>query len=600
MSRVTQLSALLARLAWRNVRHRPVAAILLLIAMTTVTTTLSLALVVQSTAQRPWDATFDRTSGAHVVANSEDPARLAALVNAPGVIASIGPNPVIPTTAVVAGFTVPLEVVGRETLDSAVDRPIITAGSADLSGSSIVLERSTASTIHAAVGDRVLMQGGTELTLTGIAVSVASPPFPRSEPGHAWTSTATAAQLAGATGRYVQQVELRLADPASAPAFVASHADPRLYLVSWQQTRDSALQDIATIRIILLTVSLLLIILTLGSVTTLVAARMNERLRQFGILKALGATPALLTVMVLIEQLASAAVATVVGVATGAWLAGLITRPVAILLNSATPTGPTPGSWLAVAAAATAIVLVAATRPALAAARATTLSNLTAGLGRPRSTQSLARVAAALRIALPVSLGVRSMVRRPSRTLLAIGSLALSVALVAAALATERTLKIQQHATATSDNNPAAVLQAMADQAASAQIERVVGLFAVVFAVLGAVNLLIIATYAARDSARNHAILRSLGFTPAQTGTSLLSAQIASALAAVILGIPFGLGLFRAIYKFTNNSPFPASDPTALSLALLGAVAVGATGLLAAGPAWLLARRPVSTTLTVE
>ena len=322
-------------LAWRNLRRRPLAAVLLLLTLTTVTATLGLGLATRSAAQAPWDRAFSQTNGPQIVANSEDVAALETLTHAPNVTASVGPFPLIPTQGTVAGYTVPLTVIGRPTLATAIDDPRLTAGTADLAGASIVLESSVADAVHAHVGDPMVIAGVT-LTVRGIALSVAQPPFPRFEPGLAWHEPRyTRTQLSAGRTPRVHQVELQLNHPDAAPAFVTAYSSRQVHVTSWQQTRAAALEDITTIQAILLTVSGLLIILTVTAVSGLVATRISERRRQIATLKTVGATPSQLSAMMLLELGAVATVAIIAGAVVGPRLAIVLTRPSGGLLAAA-------------------------------------------------------------------------------------------------------------------------------------------------------------------------------------------------------------------------------------------------------------------------
>jgi hypothetical protein len=47
--------------------------------------------------------------------------------------------------------------------------------------------------------------------------------------------------------------------------------------------------------------------------------------------------------------------------------------------------------------------------------------------------------------------------------------------------------------------------------------------------VLGTINAFIVATFAARDGARNHAVMRAIGATPRQTAATLVVSQLGPA-----------------------------------------------------------------------
>jgi putative ABC transport system permease protein len=588
-------------LAWRNLRRRPGGAALLLIAMSLATTTLTMALSVQDGAQAPWDRTFTQTDGAQILANSEHPDLLGALTHAPGVVGSIGPFLLYHKAAYVHGYQVRLTLVGRDTLDTPIDHPLVTAGAGDLSGTGIVLEQSVADTLHAQVGDPIQV-GGTTLTLRGIALSAAQPPFPSFGPGLAWVSRATAT-LVGAGGQPdAYQIELRLNSSTPAATFAATqHVDPRnVYLATWLDTRQRAMADIHKIRVILLTVSTLIALLTSGALAVLVATRMSSRFRQVGILKAVGLTPGQATAVSLVEYLGVALAATAVGLIVGTPLAALLTQPAGNRIG--TRPGPLP-NWstaLTVIAVAVALVAAAAIRPAWQAVRRTTLGSLAAPVRAPRRASTLARLTRALRLPLPHALGARSAGRRPARTLLTAGSLAIAVATATAALASQYTFMLQTHPSmpVTADN----ALVAIANRASDDQLRALVDLFTAVFVVLATANLVLVGIYAARDTAHNHAVLRAVGFTPKQTASTLITTQMVTAIPATLAGVPAGLLLFHVVYQAAANgqSDNGPNDPPAAWVAILVVATIALAGFLAAVPASALARRAVAPTLTTD
>jgi putative ABC transport system permease protein len=263
--------------------------------------------------------------------------------------------------------------------------------------------------------------------------------------GLAWVSTETATLIGAGKQPDAYQVELRLNSATPAASFAAAeHVDPRaVYLATWLDTRQRAMADIHKIPVVLLTVSALIALLTSGAVAVLVATRMNARTRQVGILKAVGLTPGQATTVTLVEYLAVAAGASLVGLIAGTPLAALLTQPAGDRLG-ARP-GPLP-SWsttLTVTTVAVMVVAVAAIRPAWQAVRRTTLGGLAAAARTPRQSSALARLTHAVRLPLPHALGARSALRLPARTLLTAGSLAIAAATATAALAAQYTFTLK-------------------------------------------------------------------------------------------------------------------------------------------------------------
>jgi hypothetical protein len=84
---------------------------------------------------------------------------------------------------------------------------------------------------------------------------------------------------------------------------------------------------------------------------------------------------------------------------------------------------------------------------------------------------------------------------------------------------------------------------------------------------LGTINALLVATFAARDAARNHAALRAVGATPRQTMAALVVSQLGACVIAIAAGIPLGLGL----WSLMEGGDLPRVGVPAPSLALLAA-----------------------------
>jgi ABC-type antimicrobial peptide transport system permease subunit len=107
---------------------------------------------------------------------------------------------------------------------------------------------------------------------------------------------------------------------------------------------------------------------------------------------------------------------------------------------------------------------------------------------------------------------------------------------------------------------------------------------------------LIVAAFAARDAARNHAVLRAVGATPRQTVAVLVVSQLGACAVAVAVGIPLGLGL----WSLMEGGDLPAAGVPAASLLLLAMAVPVAFAAIVSVPAWLLARRPPSPLLAYE
>src|SRR5581483_3338626 len=142
-----------------------------------------------------------------------------------------------------------------------------------------------------------------------------------------------------------------------------------------------------------------------------VGGRMAEQTRRVGLLKAVGATPRLVAVVLLAQNLLLAVAAAAAGVATGKLLAPLLTNPGAGLLG--TPPAP-PLSVTAVAevvAVAVAVAAAATIVPAIRGARTSTISALNDPAHPPRRRAWLISLSA--RLPVPLLFALRLLARRP-------------------------------------------------------------------------------------------------------------------------------------------------------------------------------------------
>jgi putative ABC transport system permease protein len=614
---------LVTRLAWRNLRHRPWQAVLLLLALCLATSTLSLAMGLSATGDGAWDRAWRATDGSHVrallfyrppirppegaaapaltpVEMAAAQARLSELAGAPGVVAAGRPVPELTTSGDIGGNRLDLIVLVRDAAPAAVDQPLVTAGEWLDSGDGVVLEDGFAATLGVKPGDTVTV-AGQRLPVRGAALTVSFGRYPLYNPARVWVNAATAARLraAGATDVAIT-IGLRLADPDQAAAFAAAHTDraadgrPGIALDTWQQIRDRSHDDLTAFAVALLAVGMLLALLTIATAAVLVAARMAAQTRQIGTLKAVGVTPAQITGVLLAEYLTLAAIAAAAGIIAGTLLSPLVAGPARSLYGA--PDTP-PVTWtraVAVAAIAIIVVVLATLRPALRGVRHSTLRSLTVpALRPPRRTSRLARLAARLRLPLPAVLGLRSALRRPARTAASAAGLALAVSMVVAGAALDNGV---QHFLAIRPGSGADAASRAAELALIDQFLALVYGAAVLLLVLAAINTIVVGVFAARDNARNHAVFRAVGATPRQTVASFVFAQLGPCLLACAVGIPLGVLLFSAAAG-ADLTPVRLSAPTYVAIA--GATTLGYL-LAVAIPARLLARQPVTPLLSYE
>src|SRR6266705_613860 len=167
-----------------------------------------------------------------------------------------------------------------------------------------------------------------------------SPSLSQYQPGLIWLSRSDAMSLATPDVGISYLLNLKLANPAQAPAFAASYthtppSGPALVVNSWQNISTDAAKLVRGPRTVLLVGSGLLVALALASVAVLVGGRLSEQTRRIGLLKAVGATPGTVAAVLLVEHVAVTLIAAAAGLAIGRGLAPLLTSPGAGLPGAA-------------------------------------------------------------------------------------------------------------------------------------------------------------------------------------------------------------------------------------------------------------------------
>jgi hypothetical protein len=590
---------LVCRLAARDLRHRPVQAVLLLLAITAATATLTMGLALNGVTSSPYLRTRAATRGPDIVA-FVSPAQAARLVTAPGVTARSGPYPLAAATLVAHGHTVPVQAEGRDEAPAAVDQPALARGTWVRPGE-VVLERTFAEALGAGVGDAVTLNGRS-FRVAGIAVTAAVPEYPgvcsyltcnaagqaaESGMGQVWLTQADARGLASRAAPVSYVLDLRLASPASAPAFAgargpvspsgpASASGPQL--MSWQQI-SHADNDLVTVAQQVLTPGAwLAIALALASVAVLAGARMAEQTRRVGQLKAAGGTPVLVAAVLLAEHLFLAVAAAAAGLLIG-WLAApLLSSAGAGLVGAPGAPALAPGTVALVFGVALGVTLAATLVPAFRAARVSTVRALASDARPPRRHSVLIAIAA--RLPVPLLIALRLIARRPRRAALSAASTAVTVTGVVAVLAARHATNVE---TGRFDwfaglNDPV-----------TGRVNQVMAVLTVVLITLAAVNTIVTGWATALDARQPSALTRALGGSPRQVTAGLAAAQVLPALPGALLGIPLGIVLFMVA-----NGAGLVSVPPALWLAGVVLAALVAVAALTAVPASIGARQPAA------
>jgi len=624
---------LVCRLGARDLRRRPAEAALLMLAITAATATLTLGLVLHDVASDPYQNTRAATAGPDVVATvypgpePADPASLEALTDAPGVVGHSGPYPVTGAILEAQGQLATAQLEGRDPAAATIDQPKLTQGSWVEAGGAVI-EAAFADALGVHAGDQITLNSRS-FQVVGVAVTAAMPPYltmsppgtaenplqycplpspspcdqlaeasggpsPELEaalrrvdsehPGLVWLTQTDARNLAPQAESLNYVLNLKLDDPAEAPAFVNAHLAqhptdpdaPGLNFQSWQQIREQIAADLErTEQRALLIGSRLLGLLAVASVAVLVGGRMADQTRRVGLLKAVGGTPSLVAAVLLAEYLVVALLAAAAGLAAGWLTAPLLTDPGAGLLGSAGAPSLTMSTVGVVTAVALGVAVAATFVPAVRAARTSTVRALADSARAPRRTAWLIAISA--RLPVPLLLGLRVAARRPRRVVLGVVSIAITVSGIVAALAVDAQVGEDRGSTIKQD-----------------RVDQVLLVITITLAALAAVNAIFITWANALDAKHSSALARALGATPHQVSTGLSAAQVLPALAGAVLGIAGGLGLVSAV-----SGDETANPPLWQLLAVVpGTVLVVAA--LTTIPARLAARRPTAPILQSE
>jgi putative ABC transport system permease protein len=621
---------LIGRLAGRDLRRRPGEATLLFIAITAAATTLTLGLVLHGVTSKPYQSTREATGGPDVVASiapppgggqSADITGLKALTDAPGVVGHSGPYPYTQTAVTANGITATAWAQGRDSTAAPVDQPKLTEGSWVRNGG-VVLEASFADALGIGAGDSITLDGRS-FRVVGVAVTAASGPYPKvcfapcwfgaaasaaeradkasgkspmrsqapppanafgrfglGPAGLLWLSEADVRSLVPQVTSLAYVVNLKLVDPAGAPAFVGAHTTQESFdaprLVTWQDILAGHDKNFENTQDALLVGSWLLGLLALASIAVLVGGRMADQFRRVGLLKAVGGTPSLVAAVLLAEYVVVALLAATVGLALGRLAAPLLTDPGAALVGSAGAVPFTISTVGVVTAVALGVAVVATFVPAIRASRTSTVLALADAARPPRRTAWL--IALSTRLPVPFLLGLRVAARRPRRTVLGALSIAITVSGIVAVLAA--------HAHFYTEKAPGADPRA--------ELSEVLQLITIMLVAQAIVNAICITWATALDTRHASALARALGATPNQVSAGLSASQVLPALVGAILGIPGGIALAEAL----DDDPVTIPPLWQLLAVVLGSVL--AIAALTAIPARLTARRRVAAILASE
>ncbi|MEV5769088.1 FtsX-like permease family protein [Micromonospora sp. NPDC052213] len=576
---------LVCRLLMRDLRRRRTETVLLLAAITASTATLTLGLALNEIADRPYQQTRTATAGPDVIVTPRATGQaaldeLASMTTAAGVTDHSGPFPIAYLTMTAHGKSAHAVVEGRDDAPVSVDRPAVSDGTWVRPGG-VVVERFFADALGIRTGDTVSVDGH-PLRVIGTAVTAARATYPYAgwhypgsimveRGGLVWVDQSDIAMLAGSQP-LSYTLNLKLADPAASTTYTVGDQ-----LTIWQEIGHLNGRLYSDARMVLLVGSWLLSGLALAGVAGIVAGRIIGQRRRVGLLKAVGAGPAMIAAVHLAEYLVIGLAGAATGLATGWFAAPVLIRPSAGLIGSANAQPPTLRTVIAVTALALTIAVAATLVPVVRAAATSTVHALADAATPPRRRRW--RIWLSRRLPTALLIGVRINARRPRRArLVTVNTLITTTALVA--ILTVNTQVVHFDLGYTELANPRVE-----------RGEQATVVLAVVLCILALINAIVSTWTAVLDARQPLAVARTLGATPAQAGVGLALAQLLPAIPGVVAGIPAGIGLVASVSTGEVQYP-PDSWLLATALGVLLAIAA-----LTTIPAMVATRRPVVDTL---
>ncbi|MET7751133.1 FtsX-like permease family protein [Micromonospora sp. NPDC005367] len=576
---------LVCRLLVRDLRRRRTESVLLLVAISAAAGTLALGLTLNEIADRPYQRTRIATAGPDVIATPRATGQaaldeLAPMATAAGVTDHSGPFPIAYLTMTAGGKSAHAVVEGRDTASVSVDRPAVTDGTWVRPGG-VVVERFFADALGIRTGDTVDIDGH-PLRVTGTAVTAARATYPYAgwhysgsilveRGGLVWVDHSDITTLAGEQP-LSYTLNLKLADPAASTTYTVSEQ-----LTTWQRISNLNGLLYSDARTVLLVGSWLLTGLALAGVAGIVAGRIIGQRRRVGLLKAVGAGPAMIAAVHLAEYLVIGFVAAAAGLAAGWFAAPVLIRPSAGLIGSVNTQPPALRIVVAVTALALTIAVAAALAPVVRAATTSTVHALADAATPPRRRRW--RIWLSRQLPTALLIGVRINARRPRRArLVMVNTLITTATLVAILMENTQVVHFDLGYTQLADPRWERSEQAML-------------LLTVVLCILALINAVVSTWTAVLDARQPLAVARTLGATPGQAGVGLAAAQLLPAVPGVAVGIPTGIGLVASLS--IDEVPYPpVSWLLAVALTVLLAVAV-----LTAVPALAATRRSVADAL---
>lgn len=420
------------------------------------TMALTISLIVNASADDPWDRTFEEANGPHVWLLVREPnADLSVIKDMPEVSETSG--------EIQALAHVPLLIEGEQNniflyaMDEPppVARPLLQEGRwiSPQATDEVMLDFSLATYFDLEVGDSadfLTAEGVQSLKIVGLVVSshwITYTDDTREQTGGmAYISSATLQRLEPDRSRWVTSLGVRLHEPEKSREFQDKlHALPDVPIETsfdWKWLRQIVTFTNAMIVNVMRMFSILGLIAVGFIIANTISGQLLAQYRDIGMLKAVGFTPRQVTGLFLLEYGALGLGAALVGLAIGMALGPAFASPMAELLNTTTRPVFDPALMITVLVSVVGGVLLFTSIPAWRASRINTIQAITVGYARRRHTPSwAARTAMRLGLSPVTMIGVKDVFARPSRALFTVLGLVLTIVTLVFAIGANETVK---------------------------------------------------------------------------------------------------------------------------------------------------------------
>jgi putative ABC transport system permease protein len=421
-------------------RHKLQTAIVgFVVFLSCLTSTLALTLLVETDA--PFDRAFEQQQGAHLFATfdsslvSESQVRATMLL--PQVSSAAGPWRVVPATILIAGGRVrDIPVAGRADAGGPVDRLAIEQGRWLHGTGEVVLSRQMADETGLAAGDTLQAASDSSfphLRVVGVAVSIGNDAAAWVEPGqlpatnqpdrppaqylvaYRLHNASTQADIAGAIAAITNAV------PASALQDTSSYLDTKL----------NADRTTAVMIPFLLAFSVFALVASALIIANLISGAVVAGIREIGIMKSVGFTPAQVVVTFAGRTLLPSAVGCALGLPSGVALSQPFLADTAHAFGLPRTFGFAPGPDALGLAAILLVVVVATIFGSVRAGRMSAASAIATGSAPATSGGSRqARLAGAIPLPRALTLGLGESLAKPIRSAMTVVAIVIGVATV--------------------------------------------------------------------------------------------------------------------------------------------------------------------------